>query len=908
MIQLFNWFRRRSLEHSLDRELEYHYERRVIDLVASGLSEPDARRRAAAEIGAPSHVREEVRDVWLGRWIRDFLYDLRFSLRSLLRSPSFTATTLLSLALGIGAITAIYSLVDQVILHALPVRDPGRLVLVDWNADDLITGAFGSNNLMPYPVCRELQHQTRIFDGVLCRAAIEVNLTAASPNGEGEDPRPVAAEIVSGSYFPVLGVGPALGRVIEPDDDAAPGAAPVLVLSYDFWQANFGGAADIVGRQVLIGNKPMTVVGVAAAGFRGVDVGAVPAFWIPTSMYADANLGANQDLLNQPTRWLQILARLHPGVSAAQAQAGLVPWFRTWLEDSARRAGFPPIPAEQRRLYLASTLSLTPSPQGHSPLRYSLAAPLWLLFAATGVLLGIACLNVAGLFLARGSARTRELATRLALGASRSRIGRQLLADSLVLALTGGILGIALAPVAMRGLIAFLPRDLAANALRPNISLDLLAFALLASVAAGLLSGIAPALQAGRDNVANSLRERGSSGFAGVRLRKAIVTVQVAFSLVLLIGAALFLRTLTGLLAKGPGFDTSNLLSFAVAPLQNGYSRADASRLIRRLNEQVQALPGARSSAAARFAFLTGGAWSNSATIQTDRRIVSNRTVNFNAVSPGYFATLGVRLLAGRDFDQRDSHSIGQVAPGSAIVNQAFVKRYLAGRDPLGVRVGRGSSPNAKADNVIVGVVSDMNYRGLRDDSEQVFFPLFANDDTGATFYIRVQGAPEQAIPAIRRLVHQDDPRLPILWFRTLDQQVSRSLNTERMLAALSVSFGALALLLSLVGLYGVMSFVVTRRTREIGVRLALGATRASALRLVLRDAAAMIAAGVALALPCVAALGRLVQSQLFGVAATDPATVAGAALVLAAGALAAAFIPAWRASNVSPTDALRLD
>ena len=901
MIQFFNWFRRGSLERGLDRELQYHFDRRVVDLTAAGIPDPEARRRVAVELGL-AQAREEVRDVWLGRWLRDLFYDLRFSTRSLLRSPGFTGATLLSLALGIGATTAIYSLVDQVILHALPVRDPGRLVLVDWNGDDLITGAMGSANLMPYRICRDLQQQTRFLDGVLCRAEIEVNLTA------GGDPRPVAAEIVSGSYFSVLGVGPALGRVIEPEDDAAPGAGPVVVLSYDFWQAKFGSAADIVGRKVLIGNHPMTVVGVAAAGFRGVDVGAVPAFWIPTSMYADANLDSDEELLNRPTRWLQILARLRPGVSAGQAQAGLLDWFRPWLEESSRRPGFPAVAAERRRLYLGSSLIVTPAPQGHSPLRRSLSQPLWLLFAATGVLLGLACLNVAGLFLARGSARARELATRLALGASRSRVGRQLLADSLLLAVAGGVLGIALAPLAMRALIAFLPRDLAATAIRPSLNLDLLGFALLTSLAAGLASGLAPALHASRDNIVNSLRERGGTGFGGVRLRKVIVTLQVAFSLILLVGAALFLRTLSGLLAKGPGFDTESLLSFAIAPMQNGYSSTDASRLVRRLDEQVRALPAARSSAAARFALLSGGKWSNVVTMQTDRRTVTDRSVNFNAVSPGFFATLGVRLLAGRDFNLSDARPVGEIGPRCAIVNQAFVNRYLAGRDPLGVRIARGGLPGVKPNSTIVGVVADMSYRDVRDNSEQVFFPLFEHDDTGATFFIKVRGAPEQAIPSIRRLVRQDDPQLPILWFRTLDEQVSRSLSTERLLAALSGSFGALALLLSLIGLYGVMSFVVTRRTREIGIRLALGATGASAMRLVLRDAIGMIAAGVAIAIPCVAALGKLVQSQLFGVSATDPATVAGAALVLIAGALASAFIPAWRASNVSPTDALRLE
>jgi len=899
-MRLFNWFRRGSLERGLDRELHYHFDRRVADLTSVGIPEHEARRRVTVELGL-AQVCEEVRDVWLTRWLRDFLYDLRFSARSFLRSPGFTAATLLSLALGIGATTAIYSLVDQVILHALPVREPGRLVLMDWSGSDFVTYATGSSNLMPYPMCREIQQQTRFLDGAVCRAEIQVNLTA------GGDPKPVAAEIVSGSYFSVLGVGPALGRVIEPADDAGYGTGPVVVLSYDFWQAQFGGAADIVGRKVLIGNHPMTVVGVAAAGFRGVDVGAVPAFWMPTSMAAYANVDED-DLLNTPVRWVQILARLRPGISVAQAQTGLQPWFKAWLQDSTLRRGFPRLSADHIREYLATTLDLTSAPQGHSVLRYELAQPLWLLFAATGILLGLACLNVAGLFLARGSARGREIGTRLALGASRGRIGRQLLADSLLLAVAGGVLGVVVAPLAIRGLVAFLPRDLGSNALSGALSLRLLAFAFFASVTAGLLSGLAPAVHAGGDSVVGSLRERGGTGFGGVRLRKCIVTLQVAFSLILIIGAALFLRTFTGLLAKGPGFDTSSLLSFAIAPTQNGYSEADASRLVRRLDEQIRALPVASSSAAARYAFLNGYDWRNSVTMQTDRRTVTDGTIYFNAVSPGFFSTLGIRILAGRDFNQSDIRPPGEIGPRVAIVNQAFVKRYLAGRDPLGVLIARGGASNVKPDSVIVGVVADMSYRGLRDHYEQVFFPLFEHDDTGATFYIKVRGAPEQAIPSIRRLVQQDDPRLPILWFRTLDDQVNRSLNTERMLAALSGAFGALALVLSLIGLYGVLSFVVTRRTREIGIRLALGATGASAIRLILRDAVVMIALGIAIALPCVGALGKLVQSQLFGVTATDPATIAAAALVLAAGALTAAFIPAWRASNVSPTDALRLE
>jgi predicted permease len=898
MMRLFNWFRRRSLEHGLDRELQYHFDRRVADLTAAGVPEPEARRCIVIELGL-SQVREEVRDVWLTRWCRDFLYDLRFSARSFLRSPGFTAATLLSLALGIGATTAIYSLVDQVMLHALPVRDPARLVLVDWDGDQVV-GGFGSWNLMSYPICRDLQRQTQFFDGVLCRAEIQVNLSADG------DPKPVVAEIVSGSYFPVLGISPALGRVIEESDDAAPGASPVVVLSNDFWQAEFGGAADIVGRKLLINQHPMTVVGVAAAAFHGVDVGAVPTLWIPASMYAEAIPGA-EDLLRHPTTWMQILARLRPDLTPAQAQAGLRPWFKAWLQDNMLRPGFPIITADRRRQYLASTLELSSATQGHSPLRRSLSQPLWLLFAATGVLLGLACLNVAGLFLARGSARGREIGTRLALGASRSRIGRQLLADNVLFALAGGVLGVAVAPFAIRALIAFLPQEGAASALRGTLNLRLLAFAVFASLIAGLLSGLAPALHAGGGSLVSSLRERAGTGFGGVRLRKCIVTLQVAFSLILVIGAALFVRTLAGLLAKGPGFETSGILSFAITPVQSGYSRTDAARLVRLLHDEVRALPITRNSAAARFAFLFGGSWNNSLTIQTDRRIITEN-VNLNGVSPGFFSTLGIHMLAGRDFDARDVRPTGEAGHRSVIVNEAFVKRYLAGRDPLGIHIGEGSGPDIKPDVTIVGVCASFNYRDLRDNSEQAFFPMFEGDDAGATFYIKVRGAPEQAIPSIRRIVRQADPRLPILWFRTMDDQVNRSLSTERLLATLSGSFGALALLLSLIGLYGVMSFVVTRRTREIGIRIALGATGASAIRLVMRDAVVMIAVGMAIALLCVAVLGKLVQSQLFGVTATDPATIATAALVLTTGTLAAAFIPALRASNVSPTDALRLE
>jgi len=898
-MKLLNWFRRDRLEHGLDRELQYHLDRRVGDLLQEGLPESEARRRATLEIGGLEWVREEVRDVWLTRWLRDFVYDLRFSARSFLRSPSFTAATVLSLAMGIGATAAIYSLVDQLILHALPVREPERLVLIDWKGEP-VANAFGSWNLMSYPICRDLQQHDTVFDGVLCRAATTITLSLDGT------PEPAAAEIVSGTYFQTLGVRAAQGRVLGPDDDQPPAESQAVVVTYDFWRTRLGADPAAVGRIVRVNQYPMTIVGVAEPAFHGVDVGEVPALWIPASMASHALVDFTT-LLDRRTRWMQVLGRLKLDVTPAQAQAALQPWFKAMLVEDQGRPGFPKITAERRQRYLASRLEVTPAPQGHSTLRRRLSQPLWVLFAATLVLLGLACLNVAGLFLARGSARDREISTRLALGASRARIGRQLLADSVLAALAGGLCGIAVAPLTIRALIALLPQETAATALHANVDTRLLAFAAAVSIAAGLLSGLVPAIQVGRRSLISSLRERGG-GAGGVRLRKVIVAAQIALSLVLVIGAVLFARTLTGLLAKGPGFDTTSLISFGIDPRRSGYSPPDASRLVQRVYDEVRASRSTAASAVARYPLLTGGSWNNQMTIQADLRITTDREANLNAVTPGFFSTLGARIVAGRDFDERDAHRDAAAGPRVAIVNDAFVSRYFAGRTPLGALVSMGSGPDAQPDIEVIGVVATFSYRGLREDREHVFFPMLDPIDPGGAFYVKVRGTFEQATQSIRAIVHNADPALPISYIRPVDEQVSRSLNTERILATLSAAFGALALLLSLVGLCGVMSFVVSQRTREIGIRMALGARGSAAIWLVLRDAAAMIAAGTAIALPCVWMFGRLVESQLFGVTPTDPVTIAATTALLAMVALGAALVPAYGASTVNPTDALRAE
>src|SRR5438094_2394291 len=762
MNRILNWFRLRKLEGDLDRELQYHIDRRVTDLIHSGLPEPEARRRVALELGGATQVREEVRDIWLTRWLRDFVYDLRFSARSFRRSPSFTATAVLSLALGIGATTAIYSLVHQVILQALPVNHPERLVLIDWigyqGAETL-----GTDNLMSYPICRDLQQQKQFFDGVFCRAATTINFST------GREPTLTAAELVSGTYFSVLGVRPALGRLLVIDDDQVPGSSPVVVLSYNFWKNQFGSAQDIVGRKVLVNQHPMTVVGVSAPTFHGIDVGEVPSLWIPAVMSAKAIPGFN-GMLDRRTRWMQILGRLRQDVSLTEAQAGLQPWFKAMLDEDTRRADFPKVSAEWRQRFLASTLALIPAPQGHSVLRSNLAPPLWVLFVATAVLLALACLNVAGLFLARGSARHREISTRLALGASRGRIGRQLLADSVLLALAGGLLGVVMAPIAVRALIAFLPQNTAANDLQANVDTHLLVFALLVSLATGFLAGSAPAFQAGRKSLDSSLRERGGTSSSGLLLRRGIVTAQIAFTLILVVAAGLFIRTLSGLLAKGPGFDTSSLISFGIKPALNGYSGAEESRLIRRITEGLRDSSSIQASAIARDELLLGGAWSNSLTIQAGERYITDREVQMNAVSPGFFATLGARIVAGRNFNEHDalnviapnqSMPVSQTGQRAVIVNEAFVKRYFGGRNPLGARVAMGSAPDAKPEREIVGDVENISYRNVREQWEQAYFPT-GTEMSGSNFYVRFRGTPESAFRSIRAILRNADPTLPI--------------------------------------------------------------------------------------------------------------------------------------------------
>jgi predicted permease len=841
------------------------------------------------------------RHAWIRRWLEDCRRDVRHAVRTLVRTPTFTLTAAISLALGIGANAAIFSLVDQVLLRQLSVKDPHSIVLIDWRGNALADG-WGTGNLMSYPMCRDLQAQSQFFDGVFCRHPATVNLSV------GGEHQPVVAEIVSGTYFPVLGVRPHLGRLIAESDDMQRDAHPVVVLAHQYWSNTLGSTADIIGRKVLVNNQPMTVIGVAEPGFEGMDVGEAAALWVPAMMKRQVTPGWDR-LFDRRARWMHVFGRLKPGVTAESAKAGLQPWFKSVLESDRQLETFPQTTPEQLRSFLASYLDVTPASRGRSNLRRAMEEPLWILLAGTSLLVLLACSNVANLLLARGAARGREVVTRIALGASRARVANQLLIESLVISFIGGLLGIVTAPAASAALLSFLPEDVARASLTPDLDMRVVLFTFVVTIATGALCGTAPALQAGRLPLVTALRERAPTG-GGMRVRRALVAGQVALTLILLICAGLFLQTVSRLHQKGPGFENHQLLMFQVDTGKSGYDDADGARLVLELLQAVRNAPGVASAAIAGHTLLAGGSWNTYITVDDKERRATDRVVHCSPVSPGFFSTLGARLVTGREFDERGSIDFTGTDRRyrSAIVNASFARRYFGDATPIGHRIGIGSRPDTATDIEIIGVVADFSYRGIREETEQAFFPFLDVPWSGGTFYVRTHGRPENAFASIRAVVASVDPILPVLSLRTIDDQIDRSLTTERMMATLLTAFGAIALLLSVVGLYGVMLFMVTERTREIGIRLALGATPAMAVWLVVQDALILIGSGTTIALAAGWALGRVISGQLFGVASADVPTIALATTLLAAVGLAAAVVPAWRASTVSPTEALRAE
>jgi len=827
------------------------------------------------------------------------LQDFQYSFRTLRKSPVFLAVAVVSLALGIGANTAIFTLINQLILQPLPVKDPEQLVMLAGRGKH-----YGGNNgpdRISYPMYREIRDQNQVFSAMFCTYPSTVSATFQGGT------ELIGVDFVSGNYFPALGVGAAVGRVFTASDDLIQGGHPLAVLSYGYWRARFGADPGIVGKQIVANGRALTIIGVSRAGFDGVEPGRAPQIRIPISMKDDLPRGEFSRLNNDRFRWAQVFGRLKPGMTREKAQAGLQPLFHQILNREVTEAPFAKASPFVKQEFLKMWMEVMPGSKGRSNLRKTYSKPLFALMAIVGLVLLIACSNLANLLIARASARQKEIAVRLALGAGRGRLIRQLLVESLMLATVGGSLGVGLAVMIDQGLIDFLPSGHTPLSLSSTPDWTVLGFTFAVSLLAGTLFGLVPALQSTRPELANTLKDEAGGVLRGgsAGLRKGLVVAQVSLSLLLLIGAGLFLQSLRNLKTLNPGFEVKNLLAFDVDPTMSRYDPKWSADYYRRLSERLSALPGVKAHTFAVIPLLEDNEWDNWVTIEGYSAKQDERPdPHMQYCSPGFFKTLKIRLLAGRDFDDRD----GAGAPKVGIVNQKFVKKYFGGADPVGRHVGMGIDPGTKTDIQIVGVVADTKYESMRDDVPyELYIPSeqkgFAD---GETVYVRTSGDPTNLFNTLRAEVRAVDASVPMYDMRTLDHQVEISLLTERLLSTLSSVFGCLATLLAALGLYGVMAFMVARRTREIGIRMALGAGQGSVVWMVLRETLTLAGIGVAIGLAGAYGVTRLIQAQLFGVEPTDLLTMAAASLGIAAVTTLAGYIPARRATGIDPMSALR--
>ncbi len=837
------------------------------------------------------------------------LQDTRYALRQLRKSPGFTFTVVLTLALGIGANAAIFTLFDQVLLRMLPVLKPRELVRFEWNGS--FSGSMssfggdseGHQNYFSYPMYKDLRDQNQVFQGML---AADKTLVGVSWRNQAESKD---AEVVTGNYFELLGLKPAVGRLFTQNDDTVKNSNPVAVLSYGYWRSRFGGLRDIAGQTVLINGHTFTVLGVAPENFDSAIGGYKPGVFVPMSMVEIAMpwMAPRDDLNNHQSVFLTLVARLKPGVTAAQAQASMGP---LWHSLRAYELTLYKTKSERFKKNFVdnSHLRVLDDSKGFSPGRIDLEKPLIILMSMAGLLVAMCAINVATLLLLRASARAREMSMRYALGANRGRIVGQLLSEGLVLGLSGAAAGLLLAPVLARILVRLMTSaDPGSEPYSTTVDMRVLLFTLGVSVLASLLFSIAPVLHFLRPDLAGTLRQTAGTASRGSQLfRKIAVGVQISLSVMLLGGAGLFVRTLDNLRQERVGFDIGHLVTFNLDPTTSGYGEDRTPQIVRDAIDNLSRMPGVTSVAGTTDPELTGDNNTSNYSIQGYKPGEEER-MNFEQprISPGYFATLRQPILAGREFTLADSK--GQ--PSVAVVNLAFAKRFFGTpQNAIGRQIGEGGGDDVKYDTTIVGVVGDIKHTDLRTPlGPAVYAPyLQQKHPVGVTMYLRTVQAPESAQAAVRQVIHQLDPTLVVDGLRTMEAQVDRSASDERALALLAIGFSALALVLAAVGLYGVLAYSTAQRTREIGVRLALGAQRSSVVGLVLREM--LIIAGIAtvVALPATIALARLFSSQLYGVTAADPVTLMAAVALTALTVVVAAALPARRAAGVQPMRALR--
>ena len=833
--------------------------------------------------------------------------DIRYGLRMLGKNPGFTAVAVATLALGIGANTAIFSLVNAVMLQSIPVRNPQQLVVLRWSArshpQNAGSSSFGDcqwtkwtdkvsgSCSFSYPMFKELREHARVFSGVAAFAGpAQLDL---SGNGAASIAR---GEVVSGDYFQTLGVMPAAGRVLQPSDEK-PGAEAVAVLSYAYWQGAFGGTQSAIGKSIKLNGVSFTIVGVADPRFTRLTPGHSQDMWLPLSQIVPLRLQWGGGPEKERTWWLTIVGRLKPGVAAGQAESDVSLLFRNEV-----------IQEKQLKAEDNPKVVLTAAQNGLTGIRGQLEQPLYVLMAAVGILLLIACANVAGLMLSRAAARQKEIAVRLALGAGRGRVIRQLLTESVLLSFAGAGLGVLLAYWGANALAVFASANRYSNF---NLDADpdgrVLAFTVGVAVLTGILFGLAPAFRGTDLKVAPILKENaGSMSGASIGSRRrfgfgsGLVVAQVALSMIVLAGAGLIVRSLSNLKAIDPGFDTHNVLQFGVNPTLSGYYRSDQIEpLYRELQSRLSGLPGVTSVSYSSDTLLDGGLWTEDVKVEgrTDKSTVETQML---AVGPEFFSTMKIPVMTGRTLTRQDAESKLAVA----VVNRAFVKSFLGNRDALGLHFGGTDPGNPQYE--IVGIVGDTKYAGLRDEiAPTAYIPL---KDGDAHFALRTALNPEALILGVRKVVSDLDNNLPLFDVRTQTERIERLLFNERLLARLASLFGLLALILACLGLYGLLAYEVARRTREIGIRAALGAQNRDVLRLVGYQGLVLIALGFVLGVVAAAAVTNSLKSFLYGVQPTDPATFLAVGTLLLLVGLAACYIPARRATRVDPMVALRYE
>lgn len=830
--------------------------------------------------------------------------NLRLTVRGLVRTPMFSLVAILSLALGIGANTAIFSLLDQILLRTLPVRNPDELVFLYHPGP--LQGSVSTDERggpsFSYPMFRELQRDQTPFVGLAGARMTEASLSYKNQASKG------TAHLVSGNYFSLLGVRAAVGRPLTEDDDQTPGGHPVAVLSHGCWTTRFGADPAILNQTLIVNGYPLTVVGVTQKGFASERLGSSPEVFVPITMKKEMEPGWNA-FENRRDYWVTLFGRLKPGGTREQAEAAVNVIYRAQLEQDAQLLGR--ASEDFLKRFRAKRIILKPGQHGRGGLREEGRRPLLLLMGMTLLVLLISCANVANLQLARGAARFREIAVRLALGATRMQLVRQLLTESCILALAGGALGLGAAYWTLRVIIAALPPETGmASFLSATLDSRVLLFCLFLSLATGIIFGLFPTLQSSKPNLVHSLNDQSgqtTSSRSANFFRKSLVTAQVAVSLLLLISAGLFAQTLLNLKRVDLGIQVDHLLTFSLMPRLNGYTDERAALFYNQLTDRLSGIPGVRLVSTALVPAIAGSISSTNVTAegfvpQSDEAAHSN----FNHVGSGYFRTMGIPLVAGREFTPADNFT----SPKVAIVNEAFVRHFLPNQNPLGRRIFQGGGTNVKFDIEIVGVVKDAKYSGIQEAPPRVYYRptrQFARQ-WGLHFYVRTAIDPQQIAPLVRREVAALDPNMPIRDFKTMQAQIDENIFAERLLSMLTANFAGLATLLAAVGLYGVLAYNVARRTREIGIRIALGAEPGHLRGLVIKEVVLMLAIGTAAGLSSAVAAGKMIQSMLFGLQSWDAFVYGSSALILWAVAVASAYMPVRRATRVDPVVALRYE